>query len=209
MNILIFGASGKTGHELVKQGLALNHRITAFVRNPDKLLMVHENLKIIQGDILNYQQVDEAVKGKDAVFSALGASSPFKFDQVVVDGVGNIIKVMVANHVNRLIYMSFIGLKDSRNAAGFIINHIAPTILSTEIAGHQERENMIKQSSLEWTIVRACTLTNGIHKGVYRTGENISSKGIVVSISRADVADCMLAQLKDNHSIKKTVRVMY
>src|SRR4030095_16359266 len=121
MNILIYGASGATGHELVKQALEQGHNVTAFVRNPSKLKITHNNLKIIQGDVINYQLVEDAVKGQDAVLCALGASSPFKYDKSIVDGASNIIKAMETNNVSRFIYMSFVGVKESRNTAGFVI----------------------------------------------------------------------------------------
>ncbi len=208
-NIIIFGASGKTGQELVKQALAKGHFITAFVRNPSKLKITHGNLKVIQGDITDYQSVTDAVIGKDAVLSALGASSPFKFDQSVVDGTKNIITAMETNEISRFIYMSFAGVKESRHTAGFIIKHIAPKLLSTEIAGHEARESMIRQSRLNWTIVRAVTLANGKHSGQYRSGVAINAKGFPVIISRADVADFMLQQVTDNTFSRKAPSVMY
>jgi putative NADH-flavin reductase len=208
-NILIFGASGKTGHELVSQALALGHIVTAFVRTPSKFKLRNENLKVIQGNVANYKLVEEAVTGKNAVLSALGASSPFKFDQSVVDGVNNIIKAMEAKNVSRFIYMSFVGVKASRNTAGFVIKYIAPKLLSTEVAGHEARERMIKNSQLNWTILRAPTLSNGKHRAQFRSGEDITSGGFTVMISRADVADCMLRQLSDNKFIRKTPSVMY
>ncbi len=209
MNIVIFGASGATGHELVKQALEQGHNVTAFVRSPQKLKVRHANLKIIQGDVINYQLVEEAIKGKDAVLSVLGASSPFKFDKSIVDGAGNIIKAMEINNVSRLINMSFVGVNESLNTAGFVIKYIAPILLSTEVAGHEAREKMIKQSQLKWTIVRAPTLSNGRHKGHFRSGEGISTKGFTVMISRADVADFMLQQLTDSNFIRKTPSIMY
>ena len=209
MNILIYGASGATGHELVKQGLSHGHIITAFVRNPSKLKIQHQNLKVVVGDVMNYPLVEKAIKGQDVVLSALGATSPFKYDQAVVDGVGNIIKAMETNKVYRFIYMSFVGVKESRNTAGFIIKYIAPKLLSTEIAGHEARENMLKQSKLQWTIVRAPTLTNGKHTARFRSGEDISSGGFTVTISRADVADFMLQQLDNTKFLRKSPRIMH
>lgn len=209
MNILIYGASGASGHELVKQALALGHNVTAFVRKPSKLKIKHDKLKVIQGDVINYQLVEDAVKGQDAVLSALGASSAFKFDQSVVDGVNNIIKAMETNGVRRFIYMSFVGVKESRKTAGFVIKYIAPKLLSTEIAGHEAREKMIKESPLNWTIVRAPTLTNGKHIAQFRSGEDITTKGFTVMISRADVVDFMLQQLTHNNFLRKTPSVMY
>ena len=209
MKILIYGASGATGHELVNQALEQGHFVTAFVRNPEKLKIRHDNLKVVQGDGVDYQSVERAIKGQDAVLSALGAPSPFKYDKSIVDGAANIIKAMEANNVNRFIYMSFVGVKESRNTAGFVIRYIAPKLLSSEVAGHEAREKMIKQSQLKWTIVRAPTLTNGKHIAQFRSGEGITTKGFTVMISRADVADCMLRQLTDSNFIRKSPSVMY
>jgi putative NADH-flavin reductase len=209
MNLLIFGASGKTGQHIVSQALEQGHFVTAFVRNPLKLKISHNNLNVIEGDVVNYQIAEKAIKGQDAVLSALGASSPFKFDQSVVDGVNNIIKAMQTNKISRIIYMSFVGVKESRNTAGFVIKYIAPRLLSTEIAGHEAREKMIEQSQLQWTIVRPATLTNGRHKAIYRSGEEIIAKGFTATISRADVADFMLKQVNDHSYLQKKPRVMY
>ncbi|MFI5218972.1 MAG: NAD(P)-dependent oxidoreductase [Bacteroidia bacterium] len=209
MNILIFGASGKTGHELVKQALQQGHAVTAFVRTPSKLKVQHRDLKVVQGDVTDAFSVQNAINGNDVVLSTLGAKSPFKFDQSVVDGVGNIIKAMEQNNVSRFIYMSFVGVKETHGNAGFVIKYIAPKLLSTEIAGHEARESMIKLCKLNWTIVRPPTLTNGKHIAQFRSGEDITSKGFTVTFSRADVADFMLRQLTDNTFLRKAPIIMY
>jgi putative NADH-flavin reductase len=209
MKILIFGASGKTGHELAKQALGQGHLVAAFVRTPSKLKITHNNLKIIQGDATHYQEVEEAVKGYDAVFSALGAASPFKYDQSVVDCIVNIVKAMEQTGVSRLIYMSAINVKESRRNAGLPVRILGTTLLRTETAGHEAREKIIRQSSLQWTMVRSATLTNGNHKAEYRSGEDVKAKGIAAIISRADAADFLLRQLSDNTFVRKTPMVMY
>ncbi len=208
MNVVIFGASGKTGHHLVKQALEQGHAVTAFVRNPDKLTIGHDNLKIIQGNVSDYEKTELAIKNKDAVFSVLGASHPFKYDQLVVDGMGNIIKAMESNGVKRLIYLSALAVKDSRKGSGFMMRYIAPKILRTELAGHEAREKMIKQSQLKWTIVKAPLLTNGPFKKQYRSGTAITTKAFIISLSRADVADFMLEQLIDSRYICGSARLM-
>src|SRR5262245_24184765 len=103
LRLLIFGASGKTGHELVNQALAQGHLVTAFVRTPSKLRISHNSLNVIQGDATDYRAVENAVKGHDAVFSTMGAASPLKFDQTVVDGVKNIVKAMEATGIGRFV----------------------------------------------------------------------------------------------------------
>ncbi len=209
MDILIYGASGATGHELVKQALGQGHKVTAFVRTPSKLKIAHQNLKVMQGDVINYQIVEDAVKGQDAVLSALGAPSPFKYDQSVVDGISNIVKAMEHVEVGRIIYLSAINVKESLSNAGPLVKFVAPIFLRNETAGHEAREKIIRQSRLQWTFIRAGGLTNGGHKAVYRSGEDIRAKGIAASISRADVADFMLRQLADKTFLRKAPTIMY
>lgn len=209
MNILIFGASGATGQHLVKQALLLGHTVTAFVRNAAKLGISHQHLKIVTGNVVDYHSIDIIMKDQDAVISALGAPNPFRYDQAVVNGVKNIIRAMENNGVQRFIYLSFTGVKESRNRAGFVIRYIAPLLLSTEIKGHEAREKLIRESKLRWTIVRAPTLTNSKPRAQYRSGENIISKGFVVSISRTDVASFMLGQVTGKTFLSKAALVMY
>lgn len=208
MNIVIFGASGKTGHQLVRQALEQGHTVIAFVRDPAKLTIKHDRLKTVQGNVIDYIKTEQAIKDHEAVLSALGANNPFKYDQLVVDGMSNIIKSMESTGVKRLIYLSFIGVKQNRKDAGFVIRYIAPKLLKTEIAGHEAREKMIRQSNLRWTIIHAPTLTNGSLKKKYRSGEDLKTNGFVTTISRADVADFMLKQLTDEKYINKAVRIM-
>src|SRR5260370_7286361 len=72
MNLVVFGATGGTGRALVRQALAQGHVVTAFARDPTKVKITHENLRIARGNILDYDSVETAVKNQDAVFSALG-----------------------------------------------------------------------------------------------------------------------------------------
>src|SRR5215472_6829935 len=94
MNILVFGASGRTGRDLVKQALAQGQTVTAFVRHPASFDITHAQLKIVRGDAADRASVESAVRDQDAVICALGAASLFKRDQTVVVGVHNIIMAM-------------------------------------------------------------------------------------------------------------------
>ena len=209
MRLTLFGASGKTGQYILSKALEQGYVVTAFARDPSKIKMQHSNLRIVQGNVSDYKAVDNAIKGQDVVLSSLGANSPFKFDQAVIDGIGNILKAMEANSVKRFIYLSFIGVSKPCKDAGFFIRYIAPKILKTEAEGHRIKEALIERSNLQWTIVHPPGLSNAKPKNVYRVGEHISSKGFMVSISRADVADFMLKQATENEYIQKRPRIMY
>lgn len=209
MNILIFGASGGTGHELVKQALAQDHVVTAFVRTPSKLAIKHKNLKLAEGNVADYARVEKAIGGQDAVLSALGAATPFKRDPVLIEGIGNIVSAMQQSGVKRFIYLSFIGVSESRKEAGFIIDQILTPFLHSSVIDHEEKEKLIKSSGLNWTIVRPPKLTNGRKKGRYRSGMNLAPTSIIPTFSRADLADFMLQLATDNRFVQQAPSVMY
>ncbi|PSR54987.1 hypothetical protein AHMF7605_16485 [Adhaeribacter arboris] len=208
MKILILGASGATGQHLVQQALEQKHQVTAFVRDLTKLNASHPQLTLVQGNVSDLATVQRAIVGQEAVVSALGANRMFQFDQVLVDGMANVIKAMESNDVRRIIYLSTLGLPESRKEAGFMIRNLAPILLRTEFKGHELREKMIRKSNLEWQIVRAPILTNGPLTKKYQSGENLKSNQFVTSLSRADTADFMLSQLTDFRYLRKPVRLM-
>jgi len=209
MNILIFGASGNTGRELVKQALTNGHRVTAFIRTTGKLTISDEKLKIIEGNVKDYDTVKNAIHNQEAVLSTLGVSKQLNSDPLVIEGVKNIVKAMEILNTTRLIYLSFLAVGEGRNDAGFILKNIVSRIVKEEIEDHEEKERLISSSKLEYTIVKPPKLTNGIKKGVYRIGETIKAKSILPTMSRADVADFMLKQLTDTAFFRKAVRIMY
>lgn len=209
MKILIFGASGATGHKLVSQAIRQKHLVTAFVRNASKLRIQHENINIFQGDVIDYQRVEDAIRNQDAVLSALGASSPFKRDLTLIKGIQNITTAMMDQKVKRFIYQSFLGVRENRKELGFLMNNIVSIILKNVIIDHEAKEEIIVKSNLDWTIVRPPRLTNGSFTGKYKDGEHIKTRSIFPSISRADVADFMLKQLTDRKYMHKKPRIMY
>ena len=166
-------------------------------------------MKLVQGDVKDYASVERAMAGQDAVLSALGVSTPLKRDPIVIDGVRNIVKAMEKTNVKRLVYLSFLGVKESREDAGFLMNHIVARIVHNEITDHEEKERLITSSRLAWTIVRPPKLTNGPLTNTYRNGEDIKPKSFIPTLSRADVADFMLRQLADNAFVRKAARVMH
>lgn len=203
MKILIYGATGATGREIVKRALSQGHDVTAFVRNPQKLGISSPNLTMVRGDLHDKQLIAQTTEGQDAVMSALGASSMFTYDQAVVTGIQNIVDAMETKSISRFVYLSFAGVSESRHQAGLIIRYVAPRLLSTEIARHEDSEKQITRSNLQWTIVRASTLSNGKPRGYFRAGEHIFTTGVVTIIPRGDVADFMIHQLTDRSFIRQ------
>jgi putative NADH-flavin reductase len=208
MKLLVFGASGQTGRELVRQGLALQHDITAFVRQPAKLGPLASGVRTIQGNVTDYPAVAAAVAGHDAVVSTLGTGTSLKHDAGLIAGVQHIIRAMQEHRVRRLIYQSFIGVHESRAAVGVILRYVAPIPLRHQIADHEAKEALVKASPLEWTIVRPPNLTNGLRTGRYRSGTDITTWAPVPRLARADVADFILRELAQPQFIRQAPRLL-
>jgi len=206
MNVLIFGATGETGCELVKQALSQGHSVTAFARSPEEMNVEHASLKVIEGDVTDAAAVTQAVQGQDAVLSALGSRS-LKRNPALVEGVHNIVQAMEQHNVQRIVYESALGVGDSRKQVSWLVRWIViPLVLRSAIADHEAKENIIQHSSLDWVIVRPAGLTNGPKTGEYKHGETIDYG---FRISRADVANFMLNQLTDEAYLRKTPGISY
>jgi len=209
MKVIIFGATGGTGSQLVTQALEKGHDVTAFARRPEKLELDHQGLKVVQGDVLDLASVEMAIQGQDAVLCSLG-TPPMNKKKLRANGTKNIIHAMEKTDVRRIICQSALGCGDSRHLLPFHYKYlILPLILRHVYADHEIQEKYIRESKLKWTIVRAAALINGEHTGTYRHGFTLGDKSLIMKISRADVADFMLKQLVDDTYLHKTASISY
>ena len=192
MNIAIFGASGKTGIHTVFQALEKGHVVTAFARQAARVTIQHKNIRIIEGDILDYEKVRQAVEGQDVVISALGVNKR-GYNTILSEGTRNIIRAMEECRVQRFICMSSAGILG--NDAGFFFGRIILPLFLKQVFEDKKRQMMvIRETNLEWVIVRPSGLTDAPKTGKYRiTGHAPASR----SIPRADVADFMLKLMTD------------
>lgn len=210
MKVLIIGATGGTGKELVKQALERNLQVSAFVRNPNKLKMKNDNLKVFKGDVLNPDTLSDAVKNQDAVLCALGHKRWFYPNNILSQGTKNIIQIMEHHNVSRFICETSLGLGNSFGRMGLYYTLFTiPFILPFYYWDKSRQEKIIKESSLNWTIVRPGALNNRKKRGKYKVGEKVGNWIWTVGISRADTADFMLDQLSDNKFIKKIVGIAW
>lgn len=209
MKLLIFGASGLTGREMVKQALEQNHYVTAFVRTPEKFDIQHDSLKVAQGDITNYEKVERAVEGQAAVLSALGASNLLTRTPSLTEGVRNIVRAMEKTGVRRFVYASALGVSDSAADTSFLVRYfIIPVVLGRAYADHEDNEKIIKASSLDWIIVRPTQLVNKPQTGKYKTGVHIADSFPPGKVGRADVADFMLKQVTEDRFLHLTPNIL-
>ncbi len=192
MKIAIFGASGKTGILLVYQALNQGHIVTAFARQPTKVTIQHKNLHVIQGDIMEPEKVRLAVEGQDAVLCTLGVAKN-KPDTTLSEGTRKIIKAMESAHVRRFICMSSAGILG--NDSGFFFGKIfMPLFLNHVFEDKKRQAAIIKESSLDWVILRPTGLTDAPKTNTYKVNPGNPTSN---TIPRADVADFMLKLVTD------------
>lgn len=194
MRLLVTGAAGRTGQEVVRQALAHGHDVTAFVHVAE-VPLEHPELKVVSGDVLDFEAVSRAVLGQDAVVSALSHGRTAE-GNVLADGIGNVIHAMATYRVSKLVAVSAMGTfarNDRRLSIGY--RALVNTMLRAAYDDLEAMERRIMASDLDWTIVRPSGLTDGPLTGDYRVsleGEVLKGGG---RISRADVAALALKAL--------------
>jgi putative NADH-flavin reductase len=209
MKLLIFGSTGSVGRQLVEQALEQGHIVTAFARNPAKLDIQHTDLKVVQGDVMDLAAVEQAVQGQDAVLCVLGSGGQRK-GTIRSEGTRQIIQAMEKTGVRRLICQTTLGAGDSWENLNFFWKYIMFGAFLREVfADHERQENEVKQSRLDWTIVRPGAFVDGDRTGQYQHGFPSTDKTIKLKISRADVADFLLQQLTNDSYLYKTPSVSY
>lgn len=207
MNVLILGATGGTGAELVRQALALGDTVTVLARQPERLTQRHERLHIVAGDVLAPSTLADVVIGQDAVLSALGTGSSRKPTTIYSAGTRNVIDAMRQTTIERLICISSGGVSHDPTLPWWYRRLVVP-LLQNIYDDMARMERVVRASALAYTIIRPGYLTNGRHTGVYRIREDLTpSKGW--RISRADLADCMLHALHTSSFVRTTISVTY
>ncbi len=211
MKIVIFGATGGTGRDVVEQALAQGHQVSAFDRNPAQLTLTHPQLTKVQDDIFNQAQVEAAIAGQDAVVSVLGVG-PQITQPICSTGTEHIIAAMQKQCVKRFICQTAFAVSalegEWREVPWMVpILPLFPKVKAM-FADKVRQEQFVRQSNLDWVIVRPAKLTNGPRTGNYKVGVPLSI-GPNAKISRADVADFILTQLRDNTYQHQVPRLKY
>jgi len=209
MKLVIFGSTGSIGSQVVEQALEQGHNVTAFVRNPNKLNLQHPNLNIFTGDVMNPALVEQAVIGHDAAICILGSGKKLS-GNVRSQGTKNIIQALEKAGIKRFICQSTLGAGDSWSNLNFYWKYIMfGFILRKVFADHQIQEKYVRQSDLDWTIIRPAAFVEGSRTGKYRHGFPGSDRNTSLTISRPDVADFILKQLSDGTYLGKAASLSY
>lgn len=207
MKVTVFGATGTVGKEVVSQALEAGHQVTAFTRNASKVSIEHENLDVVEGDVVSdLEQIEAAVAGQDAVIVALGAGAKGK---IRAEGTRNVITAMRSTGVRHLICQSTLGAGDSSAQLNLKWWLLFRGPLRWAMADHEKQEALVRDSGLDWTIVRPAAFTDGPKTGEYNHGHPIRAKRLSLTVSRADVAHFLLTLLGDPTYRAQSVSLSY
>lgn len=213
MKLVVFGANGPTGQCLTKQALAAGHVVTAVTRHPDMFPLHHERLRVMRGNVFEYEAVERAVAGQDAVLSSLGVPYSRKPITTYSHGTAHMMQAMNHHGVRRLICVSS-SVTDPHTRAhdtggGFVFEKLLKPLLihsfgRTLYADMQRMETLVMNSLLDWTIVRPSGLFDTPTVTDYQVAETFIRGRYT---SRTDLADCMLRQLTSDMYLHKTLAV--
>ena len=204
MRIAVFGATGGTGREVARQALEAGHEVTAVSRRPVTTPPGGSGgLRLLVVDPIRPELVDEALAGQDAVVSALGTNAKGRVS-VCADGVRAILAGMERQGVRRLVAVSAHGAAESHDRS--LYSMMLWTMLGHKMRDKDAMEALIRASATDWTIVRPPRLTDGPRTGRYRTGDTVAIN-LLSRISRADLADYMLALATSNNAIGATPKI--
>ena len=211
MRVAVFGSTGGTGRSAIEQALGAGDKVTALARRPEALAEFGEKINVVAGDVLDPSAVSRAVAGAEVVISALGIGMHRHATTVYSQGTANIIDAMRAEGSRRLLVVSTASLElpaPRQFGAWVLSKFVLHKILAKPYADMASMEQLIRDSDVDWTLVRAARLTKGPPTGVYRTavGEKLSGGW---SISRADVAHYCLTHAADASTFRQTVEIAY
>ncbi|MBN2201181.1 SDR family oxidoreductase [bacterium] len=198
MKVVIFGAAGRTGHHLIRVALSRRHQVTAFVRDRSGLLMDYSRLRVVEGDIHDPRALDRAMKGQDAVLCALTAPADAP-DGILAKGTARILEAMERHRVRRLVCLSKAGVLGGDSASllfGFRISFLD----RKRFADLRRQARVIRDSGLDWILVRPPRLTDDPLKGRYEISLKRPKHR---TITRLDLAIFMVNQLRSKEFVRK------
>jgi uncharacterized protein len=206
MNILILGATGRVGGHLVDYALQDKHHVTALVRSPEKIQINNEQLTIIQGNVLNKEDVERAMYGIDIVVSALNTDGA----TTLSDSMPHIIEAMENEGIQRIITVGTAGILQSRTTPHLLRYQSSESKrkLTRAAEDHHKAYDLLKQSSRQWTIVCPTYLPDEDRVGEYRVERDLLPvDGVKIHVP--DTAEFTYKQINSDKYIKSRVGIAY
>src|SRR5450759_332909 len=201
MKILLIGATGSTGQEILPRLLAAGHSVTALVRRPEAITTKHEHLVVMPGGVRDPDLVASAVQGQDAVICAFGPRALGKDDiQEVL--MRNLVAAMTKRGVKRLVNLSAWGAQDTQKSISLMQVILQKVILRNIFADKRRGEKLLFASALDYVNVCPGRLLNEPARGGVKASAD--GAGIKHRMTRADLAQWMVEQLTSDTWVRKS-----
>ncbi len=206
MKLVVLGATGSTGLEIVRQAIEHGHSVTTFVRSPERLKPFSDRITIKQGNLLDTAELENVIKRHDAVLSAFGPRVPISKTEtnLLRQFAVGLTSAMLRGGVRRVVVESVAFLfKDAIIPPAYLLGRLFFPGIVADASG---MEKVLEESGLDWTIARPPELTGKAYTGKYRVREgHLPPFGF--KISRADVADFMINAVESRSSVGKIVGI--
>jgi len=207
MNLIIFGATGMVGKQLVQQALFTGHHVKAFGRNVYTTdFLENKELELVQGALFDAREVYSAIKGCDAVLSAIGGGFDGT-DKTRTLGLKNIITQMQKAGVKRIVAIGGLGVLNAPDDTLLIDGEDYPQEYIAVGKEHQKAWEYLKESGLDWTFVCPPDIKDEGPTGSYITAANYPPTPNNYKINAGDLAMFMLNELKKNEYVKERVGI--
>lgn len=206
IKLVVLGATGGTGLEIVRQAIEHGHSVTAFVRSPERLTPLRDRITLKQGDLLDSTELERVIEGHDAVLSGFGPRAPMsKAEANLLQQFAVALTTAMPNAgVKRVVVESVAFLfKNSIIPPAYLLGRL---FFRGIVADASAMERVFERSGLDWTIARPPKLTDKPYTGKYRVREG-GLPLLGFSISRADVADFMIKVVENRSSVGKIVGI--
>ena len=207
MNIIVFGATGMVGKQLVQQALFKGDHVKAFGRNVYTTdFLNNDNLQLVQGALFDEGEVYKAIKGCNAVLSALGGGFDGN-DKTRSLGMKNIIAQMKKAGVKRIISIGGMGVLNADENSLLIDGDDYPPEYIPVGKEHQKAFELLNESGLDWTFVCPPDIINEGPSGTYNTAADYAPSPNNYKINAGDLAMFMLNELEKNEYVKHRVGI--
>lgn len=204
MKLLVLGATGGTGQQVVTQALDAGYDVTVLVRTPGKVVVHHPHLRVLQGAVTDVSALAEATRSQDAVISTIGRGKTFKADRLMERSVPLVLAAMHNAKVPRLMFTSAVGVGATFQDSPWLAKLFFRTLLREIYADKAIGEKLIRNSRVDWTIVQPGLLNDGPLTRRYRCGERLAMSGMP-RISRANTAHFLLDRINDQSTFGRTI----
>lgn len=210
MKILVIGSTGGTGRCVVENALRAGHEVTAFARTPQKINLQHERLQVAQGDVLEADALLRAMQGQQAVICALGPAAGTAPGTIISEGTRNIILAMAQTGVRRLVFESgiMVGEGSGLSVINWFLLNIFRALNRALYEDKVRAEKLIRESNLDWVMVRPPKLKHMPGRGNYRTGQALNLN-LPAGLAHADVADFLVHSAAVDTHLGQVVEIGY